>query len=366
MVINKVSAQVMLAASVALLFVSCSDEPPPREEVARPVKMMTLGDAGLGLVLEYPGEIKAAQRVEMSFEVPGRLIELPIIDGMRVQEGDLLARLDDRDYMADRDRAAAQVRATRSESERSKRIFDDGAGSQAEVDRSLRNYEVAQEDLNTAQKALDDTRLVADFSGRVARKIVDNFQNVQAKEPILLLQDASGLELDVAVPESDFARIRPGDTTEELTLRSNPIVSLSSIPGRAFPAVIKSYTTTADPVTRTYKATFAFENPGDVNILPGMTARVTITPSGFRSDGEVLEPEGWSVPVASVVIDPQGESYVWRIDPDGMTAIKTVVELGEMSGSNVRVVEGLSPGDTIATTGAAFMFEGMKVRPLED
>ena len=130
--------------------------------------------------------------------------------------------------------------------------------------------------------------------------------------------------------------------------------------------MVKSYTTAADPVTRTYKATFAFENPEDVNILPGMTARVTITPSGMRTGGEVLDPEGWSVPVAAVVIDAQGESYVWRIDPDSMTAIKTVVELSEMSGSDIRVVEGLSPGDTIATTGAAFMFEGMKVRPLEE
>jgi RND family efflux transporter MFP subunit len=354
---------VVLAAG---LLVACSEEPPTREEVSRPVKMMTLGEAKLGAKVEYPGEIRAVQRVEMSFEVPGRIIELPIDDGMAVEKGDLLAKLDERDFLADRDRASAQVRATRSESERSKRIFNDGAGSQAEVDRSLRDYEVAQENLNSAQKALEDTELVADFSGRVARKMVDNFQNIQAKETILSLQDTSSLELDVSVPESDFARIRPGDSVDELTQRSNPIVSLSSVPGREFPAVVKSYTTNADPVTRTYKATFAFANPGDVNILPGMTARVTITPSGMRGDGEVVEREGWSVPVASVGIDPQGESYVWRINPDDMRATKAVVELGPMSGSTVVVVDGLSPGETIATTGAAFMYENMLVRQLED
>jgi RND family efflux transporter MFP subunit len=313
---------------------------------------------------EYPGEIQAVRSVKLGFEVAGRIVELPIEDGLRLNEGELLGRLDPADYEAARDAALANRRAMRSAYNRAKNIFDEGAGSQAEVDRTRRDIKVAEQELKKAQKALDDTVLRAPYTGMVGEKLGDNFQNVQAKEPVLVYQDISSLEMDVTVPERDFVRMRKGLTLEERNAVARPEVQISSVPGRSFPARAKSFTTTADPVTRTYKATFAFDNPGDVNILPGMTARVVLNPSSEKLE-EYTSLGGISIPLVATAGDEQGNAYVWLIDPDSMQVTRRPVTLGEIYQDSVRVNSGLQNGDRIAISGVASLQEGVKVRPLE-
>jgi RND family efflux transporter MFP subunit len=271
-----------LSLLLALSLLSACEEPPqPGEPAVRPVRMMTIGGDANSRTYEFPGEIAATRSVQLGFEVPGQIIELPADNGLAVKQGDLLARLDPANYQSALDSTLAQRRARRSAYARAKAIFDEGAGSQAEVDATLRDMRVAEADVERAQKALDDTRLLAPFTGTVARRIADNFQNVQAREPILLLQDKSSLEINVNVPERDFVRVTPGLTLEQRTEQLRPEIQLSTVAGRRFPARLQSFTTTSDPVTRTYRATFAFSNPDEVNILPGMTARVIVhAPAG--------------------------------------------------------------------------------------
>jgi RND family efflux transporter MFP subunit len=331
-------------------------------EGARPVKMMTLGSVGGKISLEYPGVIAAVRSVELGFEVPGKIIELPITKGQEVLEGDLLARLDPMDYRAARDSAESHRRALSAAYNRAKRIFDQNAGSQAEVDQALRNIQVAKEELKSAQKALDDTYLKAPFSGQIAKIPADNFQNVRAKEPILLIHDLSSLEIDVTVPEQDIALSPPGISNEERTRRMQPEIEISALPGKRFPAQVHSLVTTADPVTRTYKATFAFANSADFNLLPGMTAKVILH---FNTEElMVAGVSGLMIPAAAIAVDEQSNAYVWRVDSDTMQVSRMWVTLGEIAGANVRVLSGLEQGDRIAISGVHHLREGMQVRPL--
>jgi len=349
----------------AILLAGCGKAPEPVEEqLARPVKLLTIDSNQAGIELEYPGEIKAARSVKLGFEVAGKIIELPIEDGLAMEEGALLGRLDPSDYDAARDAARANLRAMRSAYVRAKNIFDEGAGSQAEVDKTLRDLKVAEQDLKKAQKALDDTALKAPYTGVVGQRIADNYQNVQAKAPVLIFQDASSLEMDVAVPERDFIRMKRGLTLEERTKFLRPEVSISAIPGRRFPARIKSFTATADPVTRTYTATFQFDRPADVNILPGMTARVILIPSS-ESVEKYMPTASVMVPLTAIASDETGNPFVWRVDPDSMKVSLVPVTLGEISNAEIKVTSGLEPGDRIAITGVTQLFEGAQVRPLE-
>lgn len=354
----------LCAVFLPILLISACSEPPEEEvvEVVRPVKMFTISSADTHFTLEYPGVIAAKKSVELGFEVQGKIIELPIIDGKKVAQREVLAKLDPTDYIATRDGARSNHYALSSAYTRAKKIFDLGAGSQAEVDLTLRDVRVAKEQLKTAQKALDDTVLVSPFDGEVARKIADNFQNIQAKEPVLLLQDISSLEIDITVPEQDFTQIDTTLTPEQRTAKVSPEVELSAIPGRRLPARFKSFSSAADPVTRTYTITMAFDNPTDATILPGMTAKVVITLNGKHARDPSMG--GLLVPASSVAADEQGNAYAWVIDQDTMQASKVAVELGTLSGSEVRVLKGLNSGDKIAISGVHYLSEGMKVRPL--
>ncbi len=345
-----------------LMLPACGKPPEPQIEVSRPVKMMTVGSAGASAKLEYPGVVDSIQQVDLGFEVAGQIIELPITSGQDVMKGDLLARLDPRDYKAARDSAASHLHAMKAANSRAKRIFDQNAGSQAEVDDALRNFRVAEEELRTAQKALDDTYLRAPFSGEIAEIPADNFDNVEAKEKILLLHDLSLLEIDVAVPERDIALSRPGRSVEQLTRILRPEVEVSTVPGQRFPAKFRKYDSAADPVTRTYPATFTFANPAHLTILPGMTGRIILHVKAEDLPKKVKS--GFMIPVDATAIDEQSNAYIWRVDPATMQVSRTRVELGEMSGANVEIRNGIKQGDRIAISGVHHLREGMKVHLL--
>jgi RND family efflux transporter MFP subunit len=329
-------------------------EPPP----VRPVKLLTLGEGAAG-TLEYPGQIRAAQRAEMAFEVPGRIVEFPVKEGTRVKARQILARLDPRDYENELAKARTNAAKGKADYDRYQSLFEKGVSPQKELERYRTFYENTQATLRTATKAVEDTVLRAPFDGVMAQKLVQDFANVQAKQPVLVLEDDSSLQIDVAVPERDFARIRPGASLEERNARARPRVIVSGIPGREFPARLSEFTTTADPVTRTYKATFAFEHPSDVNVLPGMTARVQLETGGGESGGPLL------VPVQAVADDAGSTPYVWTVDPKSMQVSKAPVEVGALTGSWIEIRSGLAPGQTLAVSGVHQLHDGMVVRPFE-
>ena len=353
---------VFLSILGLLTTVACERQVEERAPVVRPVRILTIGDGNVGRNLSYSGQLRAGETAELGFEVPGRIIELPVNEGQQVNQGDMLARLDPADFQAQLDQAEANFRQAETTFERYKEIVERGAVSRQELDVRRRNFEVAQAELASARKALNDTRLIAPFSGIIGRRLVDNFVNVQAKQGVVILQDLTTLEVVIAIPEQDWARADPNLSKEERTQMVRPMVSVSTIPNRAFPARIKEVATLADPVTRTFDVIAEMDNPSDVSLLPGMTANITITvPEGGTSARPAA---GYSIPANAVLADEQGVSTVWKVNTDTMTVSRAPVQLGELAGDQVRVLGGLQPGDRIATSGVHNLRDGMQVSEL--
>ncbi len=339
-----------------VLGIACSEEIPPEKAPARPVKIQVLAEEGAVRTLEYPGQVDAAQHADMGFEVAGRILEFPVREGQNVSAGQVLARLDPRDYQTALDVERAKYNAAQTEYERVKKLFEANVKSQQELDRGKRNFEVAAANLKTAEKALDDATLVAPFTGRVARKLVRDFRNVQAKEAVLTLVDESSLEIVAQIPERDWALSRPGVDPERRAEALRPRVTVSAFPDRAFPARLKEIATTADPTTRTYAITLSFDKPADLNVMPGMTAKISLDIPSQATGG------GYTLPAQAVVEDQGTSPYVWRVDPQSMTVARAEITLGELGGSEVEVRSGLDPGDWIAISGVHQLREGMPVR----
>jgi len=340
---------------------ACGEEPVEQEAVPRPVKIHTIGKADSEARREYPGSIRAFQHADMGFEVAGRVEEFYVSEGDDVVQGEVLARLDARDYEAALNATRANLRKAESDLQRSKNIYkeDPGAISAETIDTHQRALDVAIANLAVSQKAFDDTKLRAPFSGRMARKLVEDFQNVQAKEPVLILQDTSTLEIEVNVPERDIALGPPQILLEEASTRServDPEIIVSALPHLKFPGWIKEFASAADPVTRTFSVKLNFKNPGNVNILPGMTARVQVTVNPERA---------WSVPVSAAVADDSGKAFVWKVDPKSLAVTRTPVELGDMVDDRVLITAGLEDGDMVAISGVNQLRDDMVVRLLE-
>jgi RND family efflux transporter MFP subunit len=117
---------------------------------------------------------------------------------------------------------------------------------------------------------------------------------------------------------------------------------------------------TADPTTQTFRVRVALKAPPDVRVLPGMTATGTIQYRRARIlDSRIL------VPITAVYQEPGGEQVVWVVGSE-QTVTRRPVKLGEATGGQVEIVEGLQPGDRIAVAGVPQLREGMKVRDLGD
>ncbi len=357
----KFTVSTVLSVIALTALVACEQEVAEEQApVVRPVKLLTIGTLEGGAIVEFPGSISATQDAEMAFEVAGQIIELPVSEGDDVETDAVLAKLDNRDYVAARDRALAQRNAARADFNRYNEAFKADAVTAQDLDLARRNLDVAQADLATAQKGVDDAVLKAPFAGRVAIKYVEEFETVQAKQAVLLLQDESGLEIDVDIAERDWARAQPGLTNEQITERAQPRVVISSIPDREFPARIISKATAADPVTRTYRVTLSFEKPDDLNISPGMTGKVVIT---ARED--VAVDSGVLIPASAVLADAENNPYVWVVNSGENAVRRRAVQLGQVSGDSVRVTAGLENGDQVATSGVHSLVEGMLVRAMQ-
>ena len=330
-------------------------EPPPR-----PIKIFRLaGDLG-NTRPDYPGRIKAVKVVELAFEVDGRIIDWNVEEGQRVKKGQILSRLDPRDYQADVEAAVARLRLAEAEYRRESKLFASGSGTQRDLDVATRSRDVSRAELRISQKALEDTKLRAIFDGVIARKLVTDFRNVAAREPVLLLQDESLMEVVVDVPERDLAGTQRKVSLKEFNERAKPVVELSALPGRQFPVKLTELATAADPNTRTFRATFSMEKPEGISVLAGMTAKLVLSGLLTTAADDVL------LPVGAVVGDSEANPYVWVVDEESMTVSKRPVTVGAITGDRIIVTDGLEGGEAIALSGVHLLTEGMKVTELKE
>ncbi len=337
---------------------ACTDKQQEvQKELIRPVKVFTVGETANQQFLQLPGSVKAASSTTIAFDVPGRLATLDVEEGMEVETGDLLATLDSRDYEAAVRKAKAQRDALFTDLQRYETAAEAKAVTPQVVDDARRMFEIADADLATAEKALEDATLRAPFAGRIARRFLDNFSTVQAKQPIYELQDESTLQVTAQVAERDWVLVPPDTTPEEATAILKPVVSISALPGREFPARASSYVGTADPVTRTYTVNYTFVAPADAAVSPGMTASVRMV----RPDIE--QATSITIPLNAIFDSNSSQAKVWLISAEGFVSAHPI-QHGSISDGALTVIGGLNIGDQIAYSGVHTLQSGMRVRPL--
>ena len=308
--------------------------------------------------VEFPGQIEPAQKAWKAFEVTGRIVELPVKEGQEINKGQVLAKLDPRDFQSSRDSALASYEAAQTMAERLRQLIKGKAVSQQELELAERDLLTARAAYERAEKALEDTVMIADFDGKVAEIKVEDFANVTAKQDVMLIQDTSSLEIVIQVPESMLTIPIAGETNAEKVANTKPEVLVSSLPGEKFPTRFSELSEMADPVTRTYKATLTFTPPAKSLIQPGMTAKVRATiPANQHSKSD-----GFPVPAKAVFSDDKGVTKVWRLDPGTSKVSSAIVNPGSIIDDMIVVTGDLKAGELVVTSGVHHLREGLEVR----
>ncbi len=343
----KLALALSFLAAVPLF--GCSE--PVQEEFIRPVRSMVVGDAAAFREDSFPGRAKAVQEVDLAFEVTGQLVERPAKVGDVVTRGQVLARLDPRDYQNSLDAARSERDRAQTFYARVEKAARTGAVSQQDLTDAKARFDEVQSRVNIRRKALDDTFIVAPFDGTVSQTYVDNFQNVRAKQPVIRLLDVSQIEMVVNIPEG-FIGLAPYVT--------GIVARFDAHPDQAVPAQIKEVSNEASRTTRTYELTLVMDPPEAFELLPGMAGTVT----GRVEFSQDAADQGLEVPMTAVFSShatSDQQSFVWLIAPEELTVSRLPVEVVARSPRGV-TVRGISPGDRIATAGVHYLREGQKVR----
>lgn len=339
---------------------ACSKPEEQTVDVIRPVKLFKVSDSGRENLREFPATVEATEEAEISFRVPGELSEFPILPSDNVSKGQLLAKLDDRDYknnvavkQADYDLAASNYR--RIASLRAKKVVSVADYDQANA--KLKSCKVA---LRLARDQLQDTTLLAPFAGRIAQTLVENYQSVQAQQPILILQSSNALDVSIQVPENIISSIREEDIDHDYT----PTVRFSGNPDKDYLLTYKEQDTKVTPGTQSYTVTFTLPAPQELTMYPGMGGTVTIDLSRVTRQSKALAE--YIVPITAVLkSDSSGQNQAWVYDPDSGMVNPVEVTLGPVTDKGITILTGLEEGDKIVSAGLSHLKPGMEVKPLE-
>jgi RND family efflux transporter MFP subunit len=352
-----------LAASLgSTTLIGCgggAEVPPPQ---SRPVKVFTVEGPGSEALRNFPGNVRASQRADLSFRVGGVLQDMLVREGQDVERGAVLARLDPTDFKIVLEDRQATFDNAQANFTRAKELIVDGNISKMDYDRMEANFRNSRAALTQAKQDLEYTELRAPFTGTIGRREVDNFEEVVAKQTIFRFQNVSEIDITIDLPESLVRSLAPTAKDREEFAGSQADRNVKSIatfegrPGLSFPMSIREVANKADQQTQTFRVTLTMPQPSEFQVLPGMTANVQVDFSNLMA----ADYAKW-VPITAVQADGALEARVWKIDPDTMTVNSHPVQIGRMSGRRVEVTDGLYGGEELVSVGAPYLSEGMRV-----
>lgn len=342
------------ALGASLLLAACSEDIPAAPAPARLVQLADVVAASRETRHEFVGRVEARLSVDMAFQVGGQLADLPLSEGVLIEQETLVAALDQEDFQRAEREARVQLQQANTELERQRTLHERGIASQAALDSAQTNYDLREVALQTARRNHDYATLTAPFDALVSRRLVDNFTIVSPGQPVVRLMDVSELRVSIPISEGMVATF---DRKDLVSLEA----AFAFLPGQTFSLEPRELVSEPDAASRTYRAIAALPDALPANILPGMTATVF---AQFATGAEIET--GLRVPLSAVASAPDGSQRVWVFDESLGSVSARAITTDGFDGDTVIVTNGVSVGDRVVTAGVSALYEGMRVRPLSD
>ncbi|GAA0790736.1 efflux RND transporter periplasmic adaptor subunit [Marinobacterium sediminicola] len=346
------------AILLVLLLSGCGPAPEnaPVKEQSRPASLFVVPDIDTGLQRQFPATVEAWRSATLAFRVPGTLELLPAQAGLEVKQGDLLAQLDSTDFRRILTEREARFELAQIRFDQQQSLLSRNYTSEVSLDEARAELKAARAALEIARDNLSYTRLHAPFSGTVSRLQTENFQQVQAQQPVLLLQDERQLDIRFGVPESIISRLRP-----ELQPDGNICgqVRFTAHPKHEFTACYAEHESVSDVSTRTYEVVFRMPQPEVFPAHSGMSVELTVDLAPLL---QPIEIKGVPVPVSAVFMHEQ-QHWVWRLDAENRARRLEVTPV-QIRGNHILVNGDLQTGDQLVMAGVSQVREGMKLHPI--
>ncbi len=414
--------QVAVCLAAMTILTACQNPAPAPESRPRPVKFFEVGTSDATATWEFFGAAKASENAELSFRFGGRLVEFPVQQGQRVEEGDLIARLDPREWQSrvaqieselDAQRSVlGQMRAgarqedirrlesllvaretefedAKTRLERMRSLYEEEVISQDEYDRIRVQANAAQANYDSALQELEVARTGARLEEIAAQEAAirglearlaqarDDLDETVMRAPFtgtIARTNASNFE-DVQANQvvavlQDLTRMEVVINVPEramvaglrrVELQPDEEIAFATVPAvsdEQYPVRVKEFQTEANPATQTFEVVFQMDQPPGSPIRPGMNVVI-------RGEGSPAG-EGFMVPASAITSAPNGTNSVWVVDPATGAITRRQVTTGMIWEDAIAVLDGLNPGEIIAASAVHLLSEGDRVVEMQN
>ena len=362
--INYARLKIFVVTILALSLLSC--QPPQQDEeveetslAAAPVKVYKAKRERISEKLFYTGLIEAWNKINITPDVGGKIANIYVEEGDRVQKDQLLAELDTRairlqleQAMAGLAVAEANQKDAQRNMERMERLKSENAVSEQQFEQVKLVYDAADAQLQQARAALNLARhnldvsiMKAPFGGVVASRnaevgdvINPLMGGFSPSSGVLTLMDFSRVKIEIEVSSQDIARVKKGLTA---------LLRVDAYPDRSFPGRVSIVNQTADPMTRKFRVQIVANNP-ELELRPNTFGEVTLEISTHE--------DALIVPQIAVLEN----KYVF-VARDDNTVLRKEIALGLQNTDMVEVLAGIEDGDLVVVEGNYGLEDGAKI-----
>lgn len=331
----------------SVLGVACKGKPAekPKENPPVTVDVMIASLQEVINTVEANGTVIANESVELRPEVSGRLTYLNVPEGRQVSQGTVLARINSADLAAQLEKSRVQLQLAETNEQRLRTLLDAGGVNQVDYDAVINQVNMLRADIAYTQTLIDKTVIRAPFSGTIGLRQVSPGAYVSPSTVIATIQQLGRAKIDFTLPEQYSELIGVGSFVEAEVAAAGTTRDRATIIAME-PQAIRQ--------TRNIIVRAVLENTVP---NPGAFVKVYV-----RSSGE----DSKAVMVPTNTIIPNDKSSQLIVVKNGKASFVDV-QTGSRSASNVEIVKGVNPGDTIVVTGVLFARPGatLKIRSVK-
>jgi membrane fusion protein (multidrug efflux system) len=289
--------------------------------------------------ISVSGSLSANDEVELKNEVAGRIVKLFLPEGKAVKEGTLLVKLYDDDLQANLKKLEAQLAMQEQILNRQSELLKVSGISQNEYDQTSLQVNSIKADIDIQKALIRKTVVLAPFDGTIGLRNVSIGAEVTPSTSLATIRSIDILKLDFSVPEKYTSSIKPGMNIK-FTLSNNEI---------EYEATVFATEQGIDSDTRNLRVRARVESQSG-ELISGAFTNVKLR----------LSEKNDALMIPTQAIIPSEETKRVIVSKNG-TAHFTEVKTGVRKPSEIEIIEGLRPGDTVITSGILFLKEGAKL-----
>jgi membrane fusion protein (multidrug efflux system) len=374
----------LLAIALATL-AACGGGGKGKDEAASqasvPVEVATASHQSITANYSGTATLEAVGDAQVVAKTSGIVLQLLVEEGMHVQKGQLLARLDDDTARNKLAQASATLKKAQASYDKADKGFALKITPKADYDSTKYDLEAQSAIVEGAKLDLSYTRIVAPISGVIAKRSVKLGNLVQVNQSLFQIVDLDPLQAVLNVPERDLDTLKAGQSVR---------MSVDALSNKAFDGSIARIAPVVDAASGTFRVTCEFRDSTQT-LKPGMFGRIEVAYD--QRHNALVVPR-------NAIVEEDGENSVYVIEPapakpakddkdkagdkskgkageavaaeaakpalPGFIAKRRVVKTGYAEGDRVEIRDGLADGDRVITIGRNAVREGTEVQVLEN